>query len=101
MYCVLLPRSLSHSFLIDVIYMGEVSRLLHFFSDAISTAENAGRDHTSCSQAAPHSHHFGFILFSFHLDADLCRVNVLTPSIIRYVQRENVGQTDIKPPRPL
>lgn len=53
MYCVLLPRSLSHSFLIDVIYMGEVSRLLHFFSDAISTAENAGRDHTSCSQTAP------------------------------------------------
>lgn len=39
--------SLSHSFPIDVIYMGEVSRLLHFSVTPypLQTAENGGRNH--------------------------------------------------------
>lgn len=55
--------SLSHSFLIDVIYMGEVSRLLHFSVTPypLQTAENGGRYHISVFANCPSLDHFGFI----------------------------------------
>ena len=55
--------SLTHSFLIDVIYMDEVSRLLHFSVTPypLQTAENGGRDHISAPANCPSLDNFGFI----------------------------------------
>lgn len=60
MYC---GCSLSHSFLIDVIYMGEVSRLLHFSVTPypLQTAENDGRNQVYLFTNCPSFDIFGFI----------------------------------------